>query len=84
MTFFYSNWIFYKQRAEGTYFEELDEEGFLINGNYYKGGVLAFNDIALLWDVNKIEDLTPESLKPVTLYNPAVGTAVLLLLVQIR
>jgi len=25
----------------------IDEEGFLINGNYYKGGVLAFNDIAL-------------------------------------
>ena len=45
----------------------------MINGNYYKGGVLAFNDIALLWDVNKLEDLTPESLKPVTLYNPEVG-----------
>lgn len=84
MMFFYSNWIFDEQRAEGTYFEELDEEGFLINGNYYKGGVLAFNDIALLWDVNTMDELTPESLKPVTLYNPAVGNTIHLFLMQIH
>ena len=59
-------------RAEGTYFEELDEEGFLINGNYYKGGVIAFNDIILLWDVQSLDKMTPESLKPVTLYNPPI------------
>ena len=61
------------QKAEGTYFEELDEEGFLINGNYYKGGVLAFNNLALLWDVQSLDEITPESLKPVTLYNPPIG-----------
>ena len=66
--------MFIMQKAEGTYFEELDEEGFLINGNYYKGGVLAFNDIALLWDVKSLEELTPESLKTVTVYNPTIGT----------
>ena len=45
-----------------------------IRDSYYKGGVLAFNDIALLWDVNKLEDLTVDSIKPVTLYNPSIGT----------
>ncbi|KAM7458134.1 hypothetical protein BLSTO_01096 [Blastocystis sp. subtype 1] len=64
-------------KAEGTYFEELDEEGFLINGDYYKGGVLAFNDIALLWDVNKLEDLTVDSIKPVTLYNPSIDMLII-------
>ncbi|CBK21562.2 LOW QUALITY PROTEIN: uncharacterized protein [Blastocystis hominis] len=59
-------------KAEGTYFEELDEEGFLINGNYYKGGVLAFNNLALLWDVQSLDEITPESLKPVTMYNPPI------------
>ena len=62
-----------QQKAEGTYFEELDEEGFLINGNYYKGGVIAFNDMTLLWDVQSLDKMTPESLKPVTLYNPPIS-----------
>ena len=45
----------------------------MINGSYYRGGVLAFSDIALLWDVNKMEDLTPESLHAVTLFNPPIS-----------
>ncbi|KAK8818711.1 hypothetical protein WA538_004018, partial [Blastocystis sp. DL] len=60
-------------KAEGTYFEELDEEGFLINGNYYKGGVIAFNDLVLLWDVDSLDKLTTESLKAIPLYNPAIN-----------
>ena len=54
----------------------MDEEGFLINGNYYKGGVIAFNDLVLLWDVDSLDKLTTESLKAIPLYNPAISRLV--------
>ena len=54
----------------------MDEEGFLINGNYYKGGVIAFDDLVLLWDVDSLDKLTTESLKAIPLYNPAISRLV--------
>ncbi|KNB45859.1 hypothetical protein JH06_0535 [Blastocystis sp. subtype 4] len=59
--------------ANSSSYFTLDEEGFLVNGNYYRGGVLAFNDLVLLWDVNSIDELTPESLQAVTLFNPPIN-----------
>ena len=43
-----------------------------MNGGYYQGPVIVFPKHIMMWNVNKVEDITIESLSPIALLWPKI------------
>jgi uncharacterized protein len=57
--------LFSNEPANSTVIQSSDRFGFRINDIYYRGSVLALPRLSLLWDVQHVSDVSPESLSPV-------------------
>lgn len=47
-----------------------DKYGFNISGVHMRGSVICFNNLVLLWNVTRVEDISPRNLAPVHMIDP--------------
>ena len=53
-----------------------DDYGFEINNVNYRGSVLVFPFLTLLWDARTVADITMASLSPAHLVKPRISTCI--------